>query len=91
MVKSWKTTAVGLSQLVLGIIAFALFAIGKIDYIALGGSLGFIGAFGGFVGNLFAKDSDVSHSVDVKASIRKDDYKDIGGDGIDPGEREGNE
>ena len=62
MVKSYKTTAVGLSQLVLGVIAFGLFAFGKIEYTALGGSIAFIVWIGGIVGNLFAKDSDVTHS-----------------------------
>lgn len=68
MVKSWKTSAVGWSQLVLGLVSFVLFAIGKIDYIALGGSIGFIVWIGGIVGNMFAKDSDVTHSGGVKAS-----------------------
>ena len=72
MVKSWKTTVVGLSQLVLGVIAFALFAIGKIDYIALGGSIGFIVWIGGIVGNLFAKDSDASHSALSSRTIDPD-------------------
>ena len=54
--------------LFIGIISFVLFTIGKIDYIALGGSIGFIVWIGGIVGNMFAKDSDVTHSGGVKAS-----------------------
>jgi len=58
--KNWKTTAVGVSQLVLGLISFTLFAIGKIDYIALGGSLGSIGVIGSIIGNMFAADGKIS-------------------------------
>ena len=83
--KSWKTSSVGWSQLVLGLVSFVLFTIGKIDYIALGGSIGFIVWIGGIVGNMFAKDSDVTHSGGVKASKRPDP---IGGDGPSEGERD---
>ena len=40
--KSWKTTTVGVSQLVLGLTAFGLFAFGKINAIELGGTITFI-------------------------------------------------
>ena len=79
MVKSWKTSAVGWSQLVLGLVSFVLFAIGKIDYIALGGSIGFIVWIGGIIGNIFAKDSNVTHSgIRVQRTIdpNKDEVPD---------------
>ena len=80
--KSWKTTAVGVSQLILGVAAFVLWVIGEIDVKELAGSIAFIVWFGGIVGNLFAKDSDVTHSDDLVSGIRKMDRTDIGGDGL---------
>lgn len=65
--KSWKTTTVGVVQLVLGLIAFGLFSFGKINTIELGGTITFIVWIGSIVGNMFAKDGNVTHSTASKS------------------------
>lgn len=58
--KNWKTTAVGVSQLILGLAAFVLWSIGKINTSELIGSIGFITFIGTIVGNMFAADGKIS-------------------------------
>lgn len=85
--KSWKTTTVGVSQLVLGLTAFGLFAFGKINAIELGGTITFIVWIGSIVGNMFAKDGDKTNSkepVETKSSK----IAPIGGDGTRPEDEE---
>ncbi len=79
--KNWKTTAVGVSQLVLGVAAFIIWSIGKINTTELIGSIGFITFIGTIVGNMFAADGKIS-------TLASKARPNIGGDGLPESERD---
>ena len=79
MVKSWKTTAIGIIALLgLGYNIYTNGGISVSDFLLLITSIGF----------LLTKDSDVTHSGALVTGIRKMDRTDIGGDGPSESERD---
>lgn len=69
--KGKKTTATAIASLVLGLVAFALWVMGKIDAVELVGSIAFITFIGGIIGQIFSKDVDATHSNEDKNTYAK--------------------
>ncbi len=67
ILKSWKTTAVAISQLALCISVLVMFYLGKIDIIGLQIGIPIVIGVGSIVGNLFAKDSNQTHSIGMSS------------------------